>query len=148
MQTKLRQSVFVGDVYETTRYGKVKVVEYNSATDVLVEFEDGKFEITTPTLAPMSMQICNPKEGAEVQTQNSQYLLGKPLDLDKVLVDNKDHIKETMCDVNIQWKAYSLFVLKDTHLPNGQRVHLTQQNIEPQMVANCICVGLEYFNNL
>ena len=44
--------------------------------DAYGRFEDG-ICITTSPLLPMSMQVSSPKEGVEVFTQNTVYLLGK-----------------------------------------------------------------------
>jgi hypothetical protein len=43
-------------------------------------FEDG-YSIVISKLLPMAQQMSSPKEGVEVFTQNSTYLLGKVLNL-------------------------------------------------------------------
>ncbi len=44
--------------------------------------EDGT-EGLTSILLPMSMQVSSPKEGVEVFTRNTTYLLGKPYTLEE-----------------------------------------------------------------
>lgn len=57
-------------VYGNVIYGEI----YD---DELGRFEDGS-PVSTSHLLPMSMQVSSPKEGVEVFTRNTTYLLGKP----------------------------------------------------------------------
>lgn len=42
----LENKVYVGQVYKTNNYGDIKVVEINSSTDIVVEFESGELKTT------------------------------------------------------------------------------------------------------
>lgn len=43
----LKNKVYIGEVYKTKHYGDIKVVEVNSATDIVVEFESGELKKTS-----------------------------------------------------------------------------------------------------
>lgn len=64
-RAKTRQSIFVGDVFETQKSGKCRVIEYNNSLDCTVQFEDGTRVKCLPHSAkhgtvknPMQARVC------------------------------------------------------------------------------------------